>query len=118
MNIKTLHQHFLKSSGICTDTRNIKKDCLFFALKGENFNGNKFASEAIKKGAIKVIIDESEYQLPNDETILVEDVLTTLQELASFHRNHLNIPIIALTGSNGKTTTKELINCVLSKKFR
>jgi UDP-N-acetylmuramoyl-tripeptide--D-alanyl-D-alanine ligase len=118
MNIKTLHQYFLKSSGVCTDTRNIKKDCLFFALKGENFNGNKFAVEAIKKGAIKVIIDERKYQLPTGETLLFENVLTTLQELASFHRNYLNMPIIALTGSNGKTTSKELINCVLSKKFR
>ncbi|MBV1924591.1 MAG: UDP-N-acetylmuramoyl-tripeptide--D-alanyl-D-alanine ligase [Flavobacteriaceae bacterium] len=118
MKIDSLHQLFLKSSGICTDTRSIKKDCLFFALKGENFNGNKFTSEAIKKGAFKVIIDESQYQIPSGETILYEDVLTTLQELASFHRNYLNIPIIALTGSNGKTTTKELINCVLSKKYK
>jgi len=118
MKIDSLHQLFLKSSGICTDTRSIKKDCMFFALKGENFNGNKFTSEAIKKGAFKVIIDESQYQIPTGETILYEDVLTTLQELASFHRNYLNIPIIALTGSNGKTTTKELINCVLSKKYK
>ena len=118
MQIELLHKYFLKSSGICTDTRNIKKDCLFFALKGENFNGNTFASEAIKKGAFKVVIDESEYQLPSHETILVEDVLSTLQKLASFHRNYLDIPIIALTGSNGKTTSKELINCVLSKKYK
>lgn len=117
MNIETLHQHFLKSSGICTDTRKINKNCLFFALKGDNFNGNKFASEAIKKGAYKVIIDESEFHLDNGDTMLFEDSLQALQDLANFHRNYLNIPIIALTGSNGKTTSKELINCVLSKKY-
>ncbi len=116
MEIEKLHQLFLNSSGICTDTRAIKKKCLFFALKGDNFNGNTFANSAIEKGAYKVIIDEEKYQ--NDNSILVTDVLETLQELASFHRLFLGIPIIALTGSNGKTTTKELINAVLSKKHK
>lgn len=115
MIIQELHLHFLKSSGICTDTRTISENCLFFALKGDNFNGNKFAKPAIDKGAYKVIIDEVEFQ--TEETILVSNVLETLQQLASFHRDYLKIPIIALTGSNGKTTTKELINVVLSKKF-
>ena len=115
MTIEKLHQEFLSSSGICTDTRNITKNCLFVALKGDNFNGNTFAKEAIKKGAYKVVIDESEFQ--NDQTILVADCLTSLQELASYHRKYLKLPILSLTGSNGKTTTKELINAVLSKKF-
>ncbi|RFN58721.1 UDP-N-acetylmuramoyl-tripeptide--D-alanyl-D-alanine ligase [Marixanthomonas ophiurae] len=115
MTIKKLHQEFLTSSGICTDTRKIKKNCLFVALKGDNFNGNTFAAEAIKKGAYKVVIDESEYQ--NDQTILVKNGLIALQKLATFHRKQLKLPILSLTGSNGKTTTKELINVVLSKKF-
>ena len=116
MIIEEIHKHFIKSSGICTDTRSINNNCLFFALKGANFNGNTFANNAIEKGAYKVIIDEKEFQ--NDHSILVHNVLETLQELATFHRNYLKIPIIALTGSNGKTTTKELINAVLSKKYK
>jgi UDP-N-acetylmuramoyl-tripeptide--D-alanyl-D-alanine ligase len=89
---------------------------MFFALKGENFNGNKFASDAIKKGAKYAIIDQIEYK-ESENYILVDDVLKTLQDLASYHRNYLKIKIIALTGSNGKTTTKELINTVLSQQF-
>jgi UDP-N-acetylmuramoyl-tripeptide--D-alanyl-D-alanine ligase len=116
MIIEALHKHFIKSSGICTDTRSINNNCLFFALKGANFNGNTFANNALKKGAYKVIIDEKEFL--NDHSILVHNVLETLQELATFHRDYLKIPIIALTGSNGKTTTKELINAVLSKKYK
>ena len=89
---------------------------MFFALKGDNFNGNKYAESALNKDAKYAIVDEAKYNnSPN--TILVDNVLKTLQELASFHRNYLKIPIIALTGSNGKTTTKELINAVLSKKY-
>lgn len=117
MNIKELHQHFLQSSGICTDTRKITKNCIFFALKGENFNGNKFAEAAIKKGALKVIIDEKEYNKSTENYILVKNCLQTLQQLATFHRNYYKINVIALTGSNGKTTTKELIKEVLSQKF-
>jgi UDP-N-acetylmuramoyl-tripeptide--D-alanyl-D-alanine ligase len=116
MKTKKLHQHFLKCENVCTDTRKIQRNDMFFALKGENFNGNTFAEEAIKKDAKYVVIDEVEYQ--NKQTILVNNVLETLQELASFHRTYLNIPIIAITGSNGKTTTKELINTVLSKKLK
>lgn len=116
MNVETLYQLFLKHSSISTDTRKIKEGDLFFALKGDNFNGNKFAQKALDLGATFAIIDESEYAL-NDKLILVEDVLTTLQQLATYHRKHLNLPIIALTGSNGKTTTKELIHEVLSKKY-
>lgn len=116
MKIEEIHHHFLKSSGVCTDTRTITQNCLFFALKGDNFNGNMYAKNALEKGAYLVIIDEAEFQ--NDHSILVDNVLETLQELASYHRSYLNIPIIALTGSNGKTTTKELINVVLSKKYQ
>ena len=115
MNIKSLYKLFLECTSVCTDTRKLKENDLFFALKGENFNGNKFAKKALEHGAKYAIIDEKEYNGKN--TIFVKDVLKTLQDLATYHRRQLNIPIIALTGSNGKTTTKELINVVLSKKF-
>ncbi|MFN4761644.1 UDP-N-acetylmuramoyl-tripeptide--D-alanyl-D-alanine ligase [Gillisia sp. Q332] len=116
MEIEQLHKLFLQSSGIATDTRTLKKDQLFFALKGENFNGNKFVDEALEKGAGYVVMDEAEF-IKNDRCILVSDVLQSLQQLAGYHRKYLGIPILAITGSNGKTTTKELINSVLSKKF-
>ncbi len=117
MNVKDIYKLYTESYLVDTDTRTIRVGSVFFALKGENFNGNKFAHEALKKGASYAVIDEEEY-LVNDKTILVQDVLRTLQKLATYHRNILNIPIIALTGSNGKTTTKELINVVLSKKYK
>lgn len=118
MNTTAIHPLFLKSSGISTDTRKIFKNCIFFALKGENFNGNLFAQEALDKGAFKVIVDENAFHKSTGETILVENVLVTLQQLARFHREFLGLPIISLTGSNGKTTSKELINAVLSQKFK
>jgi UDP-N-acetylmuramoyl-tripeptide--D-alanyl-D-alanine ligase len=114
--IQELYSHFKASSGVSTDTRKIPENCLFFALKGDNFNGNTFAQEALEKGAKLAIIDEAEF-VTNDRCFLVEDVLEALQALANFHRKELNIPIIGLTGSNGKTTTKELIACVLAKKY-
>lgn len=116
MSLPELHSLFLKSTGVCTDTRSLQSGQLYFALKGDNFNGNRFAHQALKQGALKAVIDEETYK--NEDTILVKDVLKSLQELASYHRNYLNIPIIGLTGSNGKTTTKELINAVLSQKFK
>ncbi|HET8809868.1 MAG TPA: UDP-N-acetylmuramoyl-tripeptide--D-alanyl-D-alanine ligase [Flavobacteriaceae bacterium] len=115
MEISKIHELFLKGKGVSTDTRKIEKGTIFFALKGENFNGNKFALQAIEKGAAIVIADEI-FEV-HEKIVQVENVLETLQELATFHRNYLKTPIIALTGSNGKTTTKELVNAVLSKKF-
>jgi len=117
MNIENIYTLFLKHKLIDTDTRKIRHGSLFFALKGDNFNGNEFANEAINKGASFVIIDEKAYKT-SDKTILVENVLSTLQQLANYHRKQLNTTIISLTGSNGKTTTKELINAVLSKKHK
>jgi UDP-N-acetylmuramoyl-tripeptide--D-alanyl-D-alanine ligase len=108
---------FLSSTGISTDTRTIQKGNLFFALKGPNFNANKLAKEALDKGAIYAIIDDSDFII-DERTILVEDGLKALQNLALDYRRTLNIPFIGLTGSNGKTTTKELINQVLSKKYK
>ncbi|WP_046745188.1 UDP-N-acetylmuramoyl-tripeptide--D-alanyl-D-alanine ligase [Kordia zhangzhouensis] len=115
--IEELYRIYKKHSSVSTDSRNITKDCIFFALKGEHFNGNIYAKEALQKGAAYAVIDESEFNLPKG-TILVENVLETLQKLANYHRKQLKVPIISLTGSNGKTTTKELINAVLSKKFK
>ncbi len=117
MDSAKLHQVFLKSSGICTDTRKIQPNCLFVALKGENFDGNLFASKAIESGAMAALIDDPLQHTPEDGTILCENTLESLQALATFHRNYLGLPILALTGSNGKTTTKELIQVVLSQKF-
>ncbi|WP_031425873.1 UDP-N-acetylmuramoyl-tripeptide--D-alanyl-D-alanine ligase [Flavimarina sp. Hel_I_48] len=116
MTINELHDIFLKSSGICIDTRKISQNSLFFALSGENFNGNTFADKALKSGACNVVIDDDDYE--QEHTLLVKDSLKALQDLAHFHRKFLGLPIIALTGSNGKTTTKELINAVLSKKYK
>ncbi|EAR00882.1 UDP-N-acetylmuramoyl-tripeptide--D-alanyl-D-alanine ligase [Maribacter sp. HTCC2170] len=117
MNIEQLHQIFLQFPLVCTDTRKIKINCLFFALKGDNFNGNEYADEALKKGASYSIVDEEKYAT-SDKTILVKDVLQTLQKLATFHRNFYSAKVIGLTGSNGKTTTKELVNAVLSSKYK
>ena len=118
MDIETLYHHFLKSNGVCTDTRQISEDCLFFALRGENFNGNLFAQEALDQGARVAVIDEAQHHKSTGETFLVNNTLLALQELALFHRNQIKTKIIALTGSNGKTTTKELINAVLSQQFK
>ncbi|RIV46753.1 UDP-N-acetylmuramoyl-tripeptide--D-alanyl-D-alanine ligase [Flagellimonas pelagia] len=117
MTLEKLHALFLEHPIICTDTRKIEENCMFFALKGPNFNGNAFAKDALGKGAAYAIIDEEEHRT-SEKTILVNDVLETLQQLSTFHRNRNKAKIISLTGSNGKTTTKELINAVISKKYR
>ena len=118
MTTAELFEQFLKSKTVTTDTRNISKDCIFFALKGANFNGNTFAQEAINQGARIAIVDEAEFENKTNNIFLVDDALKTLQDLAKTYRNYLKIPFIGLTGSNGKTTTKELISAVLKEKFR
>ncbi|MFI1745294.1 UDP-N-acetylmuramoyl-tripeptide--D-alanyl-D-alanine ligase [Thalassobellus sediminis] len=117
MEIKDIHTLFLQCNNVCTDTRKIQGNDLFFALKGDNFNGNTYAKKALDNGAKYAIVDEIEFNT-SPKTILVNNVLETLQQLASYHRNFLKKPVIALTGSNGKTTTKELIYAVLSQKFK
>ncbi len=117
MDIKDIHQLFLTCHSVSIDTRNIVEGCLFVAIKGDRFDANTFAVEALSKGASYVIIDNADYYL-DGRTIVVKESLETLQELAKFHRQYLNLPIIALTGSNGKTTTKELIHVVLSRKYK
>lgn len=117
MNVKDLHTIFLEYPSVSTDTRKIEKNDIFFALKGDNFNGNTYARKALDKGASFVIIDEEEYYI-DDQTILVENALKALQKLANYHRKYCKAKIISLTGSNGKTTTKELIHAVLSRKYK
>ncbi len=116
MNIFALYDIFLKYPKICTDSRKAEKGSLFFAIKGENFDGNKFAKQALEKCEY-AIIDNKEYAI-KDKTIVVEDTIKTLQQLASYHRKRLGFPILAITGTNGKTTTKELIISVLNKKYK
>src|SRR5882757_7778795 len=121
MQIEKLYDIYKKYPSVQTDTRKLKQGDIFFALKGGNFNGNAFARQAIDAGAAYAVIDE---KVPMDigievpgKTILVDDALTTLQQLAKYHREQFKIPFIAITGSNGKTTTKELIHAVLSAQF-
>ncbi len=117
--IEKIYSLFISGAAICTDTRKIERGCIFFALKGENFNGNQFAPEAIKNGARAAVVDESIREDGSKEQIfLVQDVLECLQQLALHHRKQLSIPFLAITGSNGKTTTKELIHRVLSSKYK
>lgn len=117
MEISDLYQKYLESGKVSTDTRQITSGSVFFALKGPTFNANEFAGEALAKGASYAVVDEPKY-VTNDRCILVNDGLEALQALARVHRSKLNIPFIGLTGSNGKTTSKELVNAVVSRKFK
>jgi UDP-N-acetylmuramoyl-tripeptide--D-alanyl-D-alanine ligase len=116
ISIEQLYEYYLSNPSITTDTRNIKSGDIFFALKGDNFNGNLFAEKAIELGAKYVIIDEG--QSISESHILVEDVLTYLQQFARHHRNQFNIPFVGITGTNGKTTSKELINAILERQYK
>ena len=117
-NMKTelLYNLFKESAGITTDSRNVAAGQIFFALWGENYNGNKFAVEALEKGASWAVIDDPQFE--TEKTILVDDCLFELQALATYHRKVLNVPVLAITGTNGKTTTKELIAAILATKFK
>ncbi|NVK64194.1 MAG: UDP-N-acetylmuramoyl-tripeptide--D-alanyl-D-alanine ligase [Flavobacteriales bacterium] len=115
--MNTLYQLFLDSSGICTDTRKIQSDCIFVCIKGENFDGNTFAAKALESGAKHVIVDNETYFTDTSGMTLVENSVKWLQELANHHRKQFDIPVIGITGSNGKTSTKELIHAVLSQKY-
>ncbi|HEY0054198.1 MAG TPA: UDP-N-acetylmuramoyl-tripeptide--D-alanyl-D-alanine ligase [Pedobacter sp.] len=117
MQIEELYKIYLQHSEISTDSRKVNTGSIYFALKGENFDGNAFAEQAINTGAAFAVIDNPDFKT-NNKTILVDDVLSILQQLASYHRRQLSIPFIGITGSNGKTTTKELINSVLSVKYK
>ena len=117
MKIDDIYSLFSKSSGVSIDTRTIKKNNIFFCLSGEKFNGNLFVNEAINLGASYVIYDDKEVDYKSKKAFKVTNVLKTLQQIAKFHRSKFKIPVIGLTGSNGKTTSKELISSVLSQKF-
>lgn len=117
MEIARLYQYFKACNGVATDTRKLKHGSLFFCLRGENFNGNRFAQDALDAGAKYVVYDDKDFKPASENALFVENSLTALQALALYHREQLNIPVIGLTGSNGKTTTKELIYAVLSQKF-
>ena len=116
MKTEQLYNLFKESSGVTTDSRTVGKGQIFFALWGDNYNGNKFASEALAKGASWAVIDDPLYE--TEKTILVDDCLFELQALASFHRKEMNVPVLALAGTNGKTTTKELIAAIMAKKVK
>ena len=117
-HIKDIYSIFKNSSGISTDTRTIKNNSIYFALKGPSFNGNDFAREALEKGAKLSVVDDESLDGISDKIILVKDSLEVLQKLAVYHREKLNIPFVGLTGSNGKTTTKNLIERVLSSNYK
>lgn len=117
MNLTQLHDYYKDTSGVVTDSRKLIQNCFFIALRGENFDGNQFAKTAIAQGAKYALVDRPEIAKKSDRLLLVDNTLESLQELAQYHRNKLKAKIIALTGSNGKTTTKELIMSVLRKKF-
>lgn len=117
MEIASIYKKFEACASVSTDTRNINKDDMYFALKGDNFDGNKFVKQAFENGAKYCVVDDKTAVI-NDNCLLVNDVLTTLQNLATYHRKEIKVPIISLTGSNGKTTTKELIKAVLSTTYK
>lgn len=117
MDTKELYSIFKDSSGVTTDSRSGAPGRIFFALHGDNFDGHHYVEQALNKGCIKAVIDDNDFAVPG-KTILVDNVLTSLQQLACYYRQTFNIPVLAITGSNGKTTTKELVREVLSRRFK
>ncbi|MFV0554876.1 MAG: UDP-N-acetylmuramoyl-tripeptide--D-alanyl-D-alanine ligase [Mangrovibacterium sp.] len=117
MNTNQLYAYFIKYPIVCTDTRAIVPHSIFFALKGANFDGNQYAHTALEQGAAYAVVDDQSLA-PNDRLLVVDDVLKSLQDLANYHRKQLALPVLAITGTNGKTTSKELIAAVLSRKFK
>ncbi|MBO5729231.1 MAG: UDP-N-acetylmuramoyl-tripeptide--D-alanyl-D-alanine ligase, partial [Paludibacteraceae bacterium] len=118
MEIKELYEIYKVHPVVTTDSRNCPEGSIFFALKGETFDGNKFAMQALEKGCAYAVVDDSSFLTPHPSLIFVDNVLDTLQQLARYHREQLDIPFVGITGTNGKTTTKELVATVLSKKYR
>lgn len=117
ITIKELHELFLKYPHVFTDSRKAEAGGMFFALKGEHFDGNRFVADALNNGADIAVTDDRAFEL-REECVVVDDVLDTLQKLANYHRNYLSVLVVAVTGTNGKTTTKELIREVLSEKYK
>ena len=117
MEISALYQLFLEHPSVTTDSRNCPEGSIFFALRGTTFNGNAYAEQALRKGCALAVVDEARYAT-DERFVLVDDVLLTLQQLAAYHRRQWGRTILQITGTNGKTTTKELIASVLARKFR
>lgn len=117
VTIEELYSRYQQHPLVCTDSRAILPGSIFFALKGPSFNGNAFAAKALEEGAAFAVVDEPAY-VTDKRCLLVQDGLTALQQLANYHRRQLTIPVLAITGSNGKTTSKELVRAVLSKKYK
>ena len=117
MNIEELYEIYLRTRDVTTDSRRVKEGSIFFALRGDKYDGNTFVPQALSQGASVCVVDNADYNI-DSRCMLVSNVLETLQELARYHRSHLDIPVIGITGTNGKTTTKELVNAVLSKRYR
>lgn len=118
MPLQVIYDLFLSATGVTTDSRKVENGQLFFALKGERFDGNMYAEEVLSQGAVAAVIDNPKYHVPSGQTILVDDALKALQDLSTRYRQGFDIPVIAITGSNGKTTTKELLTAVLRKKYK
>ena len=116
MSIEDLYKIYEQHPVVTTDSRNTPEGSIFFALKGESFDGNKFAHAALDKGCSYAVVDEAEYAV-SDKCILVDNVLKTLQQLAAYHRIAIGLPVVGITGTNGKTTTKELVSAVLGSKY-
>ena len=114
MEIKDIYSKYLQCTQVCTDTRQLSKGCFFVCIKGDNFDGNTFAKDALEQGASFVLIDNKDYQI-DERTILVDNTIDTLQALAKYHRSQLVIPVIGITGTNGKTTTTTLLIKLMSK---
>lgn len=117
MTIEELYSEYLKSRCVTTDSRQVSEGCIFFGLRGDNFDGNRFAAKALEAGAALCVVDNVECKV-DDRCIVVEDSLQTLQELARYHRSQLTLPVVGITGTNGKTTTKELVAAVLGKRYK
>src|SRR6056297_2991524 len=115
MDLQSIYQRYLECTEAVTDSREVEKDSMFFALRGEHFNGNRFASDALQKGARYAVVDDPDFA-QNEACILVEDTLDTMQKLANLHRKKMPVGVLAITGSNGKTTTKELIYSILANE--
>lgn len=117
VSLDSLYAIFRQHPVVCTDTRQLTTGCLFFALKGDNFDGNRFAGQALSQGAAYAVVDDPALPTSDERLLLVDNVLNALQQLAALHRRHFDIPVIAIGGSNGKTTTKELVSAVLSSHY-
>ena len=116
--IETIYQHFIKAYKVTTDSRKVEEDAVFFALKGENFDANDFALQVAEAGVASLVVADRKTLPQHERLLIVDDTLKALQELAAYHRQQSKAIVLSITGTNGKTTTKELVSAVLAKKYR